>query len=412
MAQLDETVQVWQDGDNSVTNVRDAKNIEIERLVTEAVHGEQGALEALCTAVAKGVLARVRFLQSGDDAEDIAQEALVQMCAQIHTLKEPKAFRAWLNKIIASEVRYYCRRNTLRGQLIYLDEAPQDIANEDEKYLPDEQALRKEEADIIMEIIETLPMRQREAVLWHYYDGMSITETAKLMGIAHQNVSQYLAQARRKVYKELTSRAKSKGSVRLNSIALLPMGVLIWQVIENAGGSIAVFDTIWVKAAVVNAIEKAASISAAKGAVAATVKTAGFAGKLAIGIATAALAVTTATVLLVNGAAQPAQHTHSVALDVDAEITFSVANPYNAALNPTGVSVWAQSENGEMQPQSWWITTVGSDETLYDGEDDSVDEVLAEMLERGENGEYMLIFFMEDEAGDVAWLRKQFIIQT
>lgn len=413
MAQLREAAQARREDEKPILSKQGAENAEIERLAADAAHGERSALEALCANVAKGVLMRVRFLQHGDDTEDIAQEVLARMCENIHTLKDPKAFKGWLHKIVSHEVHNYQRKSGARGQLIYLDDTPQDIADEHEECLPHEQAIRKEEADIIMEIIETLPMQQREAVLWHYYDGMSVTETAKLMGIAQQNASRYLALARKKIHKDLMSRAKKTGNVRLNSITLVPMGVLIWQAMQQLGGNIAMVDSLWAEGAVASVMEKTATASAAtKVSTGAVGVSSYFVYKLIAGIAIIALAIAAATVLILNNNTAPVQAVQSTALRVDGQITFTVENAFDATMNPTGVRVQAQSENGEMWPLNWWIVKVGSDETLYSGEGNSADSTLMGMLQRGEDGEYIITFFMEDSAGCTAWLKKQFTVQT
>ena len=58
----------------------------------------------------------------------------------------------------------------------------------------------------MMEIIATLPSRQREAIILHYYGGLSVTEVAAAMSIPHQSVSLYLKLARKKMREELLRR--------------------------------------------------------------------------------------------------------------------------------------------------------------------------------------------------------------
>ena len=70
-----------------------AEQLAIEALASKASRGDREALLSLCRAIAKNILFRVSCKVSNRmDAEDTAQEILIRVCANIHSLKDPEAF--------------------------------------------------------------------------------------------------------------------------------------------------------------------------------------------------------------------------------------------------------------------------------------------------------------------------------
>ena len=93
------------------------------------------------------------------------------------------------------------------------------------------------------------------------------------------------------------------------------------------------------------------------------------------------------------------------------QIIFSGGNTSRTTVNPTQAVINITNEYGALMPRHWWITVSGSEEIIYSGEGGNVDETLAMMNARGESGEYMLNFFLEDAAGNEYRVKRQFTIQ-
>ena len=98
--------------------------------------------------------------------------------------------------------------------------------------MPQEYTMREEEREYVMEAIELLPTRQREAIVLHYFDGLNVTETAKAMGIPQQTASLYLKLAREKVKRKIDVRAGEKDE-RTGEKAAVPVGVLMTQILHK-----------------------------------------------------------------------------------------------------------------------------------------------------------------------------------
>ena len=177
---------------------------EIEALAKKAIEGDNDALYKLCEEQARSILFRAKYMLGNEmDAEDVAQNVLLRVCENIRDLRKPKAFNAWLSRIVVNETRRYMAARAKRGQVEDIDDFMEELAEDDAQLLPGEYVEDASVHDAIMEIVSRLPVRQREAIILHYYDELKVTEVARAMGIPHQSASRYLSLARKKLRAEL-----------------------------------------------------------------------------------------------------------------------------------------------------------------------------------------------------------------
>jgi len=175
-----------------------------EVLVHKAVKGERKALIELCEQIAKGILYRATLIVGNPTAaEDVSQEVLIRVCENIKYLREPKAFKVWLSKIISNESNRYFTNNSKYGTVLSIDDYLETMTEDKEEFLPHECVENAEARSTVMDAISRLSVRQREAVMLHYYDGLNVTQVADVMGVTKQSVSEYLALSREKLKREL-----------------------------------------------------------------------------------------------------------------------------------------------------------------------------------------------------------------
>lgn len=188
------------------------ENEVLEALVKKAMQGNTTALYALCEKCAKSVLFRTKYMLGNEmDAEDVAQNVLLRLCESIRKLRDPKTFRGWLGSIVVNETRRYILEHSKHSNIEQIDDYLEEIYEEDTDALPKEYMETKSHRDAVMEIVLGLPIRQREAVILHYYDELNITEVAVAMSITHQSASQYLSLAREKLKIAVENRPFSPG---------------------------------------------------------------------------------------------------------------------------------------------------------------------------------------------------------
>ena len=384
-----------------MVNSHSAKDI--ERLAAKAKLGDRDALLALCHAIVGGVLFKANCIMGNPmDAEDVAQETLIRVCAKIKELNDPKAFKSWLGTIILNEARRQLQKNS-RYDALDIDDYIDAETEEGAEYLPHESLVKEENCNSVTEAIALLPKRQREAVVLHYYDEMSVTDTAKMMGISQQTASEYLQLARERIKGVFEGR---------QSISAMPLGVLSAQALHHEA-------TVFISA------NEALSRHVLEGSTAyiknMTLMTAAKStAALSLG---SKIAIILAVVIVASGlgvnyvlgqtepAAAPAQNAGAKA-DATGVVVFSGGNAEPSHLNPLHAE--PQTDNGDriLTAREWKITTLDGTNVLYNGEGGNADGALAAMQENHEDGEYMMDYYLEDTLGDVYMLQSNFLVRT
>jgi RNA polymerase sigma-70 factor (ECF subfamily) len=148
----------------------------------EGFDSQYGVLFADLTALA-------RALGAGPDAEDVAQEALLQARGHLHQLRDPDKLRAWVRRMA---IRGACRARRRR------------VADLDAQHIE-----RLPTADVpdvdVAAAISGLPERERVAVTLVFGLGYRQVEAAELMGVAAGTVYSSVWRARRKLARLLAA---------------------------------------------------------------------------------------------------------------------------------------------------------------------------------------------------------------
>ena len=121
-----------------------------------------------------GDAARLAYLVTGDRAlaEDIVQEAFVRLYGRFRDLRNPDAFDAYLRRTVVNLARtHFRRRKVERRHAPPLSEEP--TASEP----PD-----LGERDELWTVLQSLPERQRTAIVLRFYEDLSEVSTAEVMG--------------------------------------------------------------------------------------------------------------------------------------------------------------------------------------------------------------------------------------
>lgn len=219
----------------------------------------------------------LRTVKNPDAAEDVAQEAMLDIFRNLDKLKDPAAFQAWSREI------------TYRQCLHYIKKVPDVLAAEDEDghsifdtleeentdFIPDAAMESKEFQQTIQYMVATLPDEQRAAILLYHFDGLSVKEIAQIQQVPENTVKSRLMYGRKAIRSAVEAYEKKNG-VKLHSFAILPF--LAW---------------FFAKDVLANALPQAVCTATAKGITAATGVTlttgiAGTAASAAAGTATAA----------------------------------------------------------------------------------------------------------------------------
>ena len=146
------------------------KKMPLEELVVLSQKDDLKALEELIRREQKNVFAAFSYLsKKRENVADMTQDALLKVAKNIHSLKNPKNFKSWLNQIISNLFYDELRKKQRRPDLISIDEdeGENSIKTQlpDKKCKPHEKCLSTELEEMIKEAIRDLPEQFRIAII-------------------------------------------------------------------------------------------------------------------------------------------------------------------------------------------------------------------------------------------------------
>jgi RNA polymerase sigma-70 factor, ECF subfamily len=153
---------------------------ELARLMRAAIAGDERAYTEFLRRAACLVrgFARCKVVQGGIDPEDIVQETLLAIHMKRHTWRDDAPVTPWLYAIARYKLIDAFRRHRRRVE-IEIGEITDTIAE------PERETVSEQD---IGRVLETLAPGQRSVVAAVSVDGLSISETAKSLGMTETAV--------------------------------------------------------------------------------------------------------------------------------------------------------------------------------------------------------------------------------
>jgi RNA polymerase sigma-70 factor, ECF subfamily len=132
-----------------------------------------------------------RFLGDRTSADDIFQEAFIQVHISAGTFDISRRFKPWLFTIAANKARDHLRKNKRQkaaslsatvdqnqdGGRSFIDLLEADLP------LPQEKAQQQETGQIVRDVVSSLPEHLREVLLLAYFNKLAYREIAENLGI-------------------------------------------------------------------------------------------------------------------------------------------------------------------------------------------------------------------------------------
>ena len=126
-----------------------------------------------------------RLCGSRHDAEDLTQQTFLKAWSSLDGFAGRSKFSTWLYRIAHNTFLDWLRKNTASTQSSLdqwwnecINQNPDPFANVSERQL----------AERLYEAVEQLDEGKKHVVLLHYYQGLSIRETAKVLNVATSTV--------------------------------------------------------------------------------------------------------------------------------------------------------------------------------------------------------------------------------
>jgi RNA polymerase sigma-70 factor (ECF subfamily) len=147
--------------------------------VVAAQNGDEAAFDTLYVTVQPGLLRYLRGLV-GDDAEDVAADAWLQIARDLPRLRDTEGFRGWAAAVARHRALDHLRHHKRRPVVATPDE---DLAllvahHQD----PADEAMETVSTETALALIASLPADQAEAVLLRVVMGLDTKAAAAVLG--------------------------------------------------------------------------------------------------------------------------------------------------------------------------------------------------------------------------------------
>lgn len=163
-------------------------------LIERTGRGDEQAFEQLVAKYERAVFNTIyRYIGTYDDVEDIAQEVFLRVWRHARKFKGRSKFSTWLYRITANQCLTY--RSKHRSAPVSLDSLI-DKGSTPASLVTETDAAQRERIQVIQEVLNELPERQRMALVLSQYDGLSYKEIAATMKTSLSSVESLIFRAR------------------------------------------------------------------------------------------------------------------------------------------------------------------------------------------------------------------------
>ena len=167
-------------------------------LVSKARAGDLDAYEVLVRRHRDRIYRiALRMLGDRQDAEDIAQDVVIQVWTALAGFTGASSFTTWLYRIVVNRCLNQLRRR--RWSRPVLEGDPQPVAGAEET------VIARQRARAAMDAIAALPPDQRAVIVLHQLEGLSYREVAAVVNISEDAVRGRLHRARVSLLESLRS---------------------------------------------------------------------------------------------------------------------------------------------------------------------------------------------------------------
>jgi RNA polymerase sigma-70 factor (ECF subfamily) len=142
------------------------------------------------------------ILDDPDEADDVAQDALIQTIRAIPSYRAEATFQTWFYRIIVNNCLGKLRKRRARERLSRLlndlfRREPREVAP------PEQQTIQNESTDRIIGVINDLDLKYRLPIVLRYYQELPIAQIAEILNVSSRTVNTRLKLAHDMIRKSL-----------------------------------------------------------------------------------------------------------------------------------------------------------------------------------------------------------------
>jgi RNA polymerase sigma-70 factor, ECF subfamily len=170
---------------------------EIARLVRLTLGGDSTAFEPIIRRYETRVMTvAARLLGTRDDARDVAQEVFLRAFKYLHRLDLDKPVEPWLMRITVNVCRDAARARQRRRDTLVDVETPDTIDPSPDPYAG---VARNQERVILHRALDSLPEKERLAILLRDVEGLSTADVASILQSSETTVRSQVSRGRLKL---------------------------------------------------------------------------------------------------------------------------------------------------------------------------------------------------------------------
>jgi RNA polymerase sigma-70 factor, ECF subfamily len=187
----------WQTNSRALNGKAEIAPLSDHALAIAAGRGDMAAFEQLYERHNRRVYSIcLRMTQNVAEAEDLAQEAFIQLFRKISSFRGESAFTTWLHRLTVNQVLMHFRKRSVKVERTTVEgETPIQIVRgtEDPNRMPVLDRIGLEHA------LKELPPGYRSVFVLHDIEGHEHEEIAKILGVAVGTSKSQLHKARMKL---------------------------------------------------------------------------------------------------------------------------------------------------------------------------------------------------------------------
>jgi len=137
-------------------------------------------------------------------AEDITQDAFLQVYQRLYTLKDPNQFSGWLYVITANLCATWLRKKRIQTQPLGDTETTMIQEDAYSRHVVEEQMKTTAESqrEVVKKLLAKLKESERTVMALHYLGEMTVTEISRFLGVSASTIKSRLRRARHRLKKE------------------------------------------------------------------------------------------------------------------------------------------------------------------------------------------------------------------
>lgn len=180
------------DTDVPLPKLDDAELVQLSR------DGDDDAFSALVERHQTRLKANCRSIVTGADLDDVHQRAWIKIYRKLDSLRQPRFFYAWANRVMINTALAFVRKRS-RRTMVDFDELPPTIMPVDERPDAEERAQWRDLVDRTREWFDDIAPRDRKLFELYVVQGMTMDEIGDKVGLSSGGVKVRLFRARKRL---------------------------------------------------------------------------------------------------------------------------------------------------------------------------------------------------------------------